>query len=1184
MRRFLLGLMVMLFASALSFAGEGSFTITFKSSTLDSDVTTALTTGNFRENGIASDEDFVRDCTTAERIFLGKKGYGLKFGNSNEPGNLVLDLKKPVVATKIVVIARKYGSDTGNIKIQNTKVTTPLQTDDTEITYTYETPKEISTLAIATTAKRAYVKEVTVYYETVDAPSISCSKNKVTITAEDGTDIYYTTDGTVPTTNSEQYKNPFEILEDVTVKAIAVKADDATSSVAEKRCVFVNLGEIMPFFTTPEAVDGVIAILSGESVTFTAHHAGSIVYSINEGTLITVDGDSYVMENITEDCSISLTAKGDGMADVTAEYTIKVETVPQITFEKDAISYYLGQIAPVETNTLTLDPADAGLEVTYSSSDENVATVDATTGVVTPLAAGTATITATVAAKDHYRTASASYTLTVRNAASTYTLLTDKTKLVDGTKAIIVCSSKNAAMGEITGTNKFANSVAGVAVVDNVVTDRKEAVEVTFKKDEEGNFYMMNGDKYYAADGLNLKLDTLKVAAVISVTSSNDSITLTGGSGLLLYNSTSPRFKPYAGTSSSILAIQIFALKMLAAPKVVCDDNVVTITAEEGVNIYYAFDEDAQWIKYEAPFTIDATVTVKAVAEKDGTKSPEVVKVCKYIDPDQIDEFTTDPEADGNVIVIPTGESVTFTAQNAETIEYTIGETTETVEGESYTKENITEGFTINLTAHRGSNSVNAEYSIQVIPEISFEKANIVYYLGQTAALEANSLNGVPAGVSVTYSSSNENVATVNETNEVVLKGVTGKTVITATTAVANGYASAKASYTITVSPAASKESYALLASINDLVDGTKAIIVSSSRSVAMGAMKSSGSGNNKTYFADSVNVVITNNVIANRRHAVEVTFEKDEEGNFYMKNGDQYYSSDSNYNLLLGETTAVADISITNNNASITFDETKSYLKYNASAPRFKNYAKGQTDIQIFVKRELLAPEVTAVNGEIEESEGGNTIFVTTKNASITLALPEGMPAGSQIFYELSQDEDRAKLYQEGDMIDIPVGEMMTVYTEYRGAKSEEIYYTVEMRFPDICPHFIKKDEEDAYYLTFVISGDDTEDFEVYYKITPGPAQTTRMAAPLEGYTQYTEPIDVKMGDEFSYYMEKDGVQSDVETKTVNTETTGVENVAVGSEDDAEYYNLQGVRVVNPGSGVYIRRVGNTATKVMLH
>lgn len=49
--------------------------------------------------------------------------------------------------------------------------------------------------------------------------------------------------------------------------------------------------------------------------------------------------------------------------------------------------------------------------------------------------------------------------------------------------------------------------------------------------------------------------------------------------------------------------------------------------------------------------------------------------------------------------------------------------------------------------------------------------------------------------------------------------------------------------------------------------------------------------------------------------------------------------------------------------------------------------------------------------------------------------------------------------------------------------------------------------------------------------------------------------------------------------------ENNGIGGIATGDNSDSpvEFYNLQGVRVTNPGQGVYIRRQGNSATKVLI-
>lgn len=60
------------------------------------------------------------------------------------------------------------------------------------------------------------------------------------------------------------------------------------------------------------------------------------------------------------------------------------------------------------------------------------------------------------------------------------------------------------------------------------------------------------------------------------------------------------------------------------------------------------------------------------------------------------------------------------------------------------------------------------------------------------------------------------------------------------------------------------------------------------------------------------------------------------------------------------------------------------------------------------------------------------------------------------------------------------------------------------------------------------------------------------------------------------------DGEAEPSNTVNVDDATSGVEGVAADNDNDAtvEYFNLQGVRVDNPGHGIYIRRQGNKVSK----
>ncbi len=88
---------------------------------------------------------------------------------------------------------------------------------------------------------------VTPITEKVASPTASITSTNVISgtsvqlsTTTNGADIYYTTDGSTPTTSSTKYTNAITITEDVTIKAVAIKADMENSDVVTFTYTVIN--------------------------------------------------------------------------------------------------------------------------------------------------------------------------------------------------------------------------------------------------------------------------------------------------------------------------------------------------------------------------------------------------------------------------------------------------------------------------------------------------------------------------------------------------------------------------------------------------------------------------------------------------------------------------------------------------------------------------------------------------------------------------------------------------------------------------------------------------------------------------------------------------------------------------------------------------------------------------------
>ncbi len=153
------------------------------------------------------------------------------------------------------------------------------------------------------------------------------------------------------------------------------------------------------------------------TLTFTpdedAAHKAVLTYgtwSSSDESVAIVDEDGIVGVVGVGTATIKLSFPGDDdfqAAEASFDLTVQKGT-PELSFSQETYEVIYGET--FEAPVVMIVPA---FDVTYSSSDESVATVDAITGEVTLLKAGEVTITATFSDNGFYNTASASYTLKV---------------------------------------------------------------------------------------------------------------------------------------------------------------------------------------------------------------------------------------------------------------------------------------------------------------------------------------------------------------------------------------------------------------------------------------------------------------------------------------------------------------------------------------------------------------------------------------------------------------------------------------------------------------------------------------------------------------------------------------------------------------------------------------------------
>ncbi|HUA62620.1 MAG TPA: chitobiase/beta-hexosaminidase C-terminal domain-containing protein [Verrucomicrobiae bacterium] len=179
----------------------------------------------------------------------------------------------------------------------------------------------------------------------------------VTITeATSGASIYYTLDGTTPTTSSKKYTAPFKVPENMIVKAVAGGADFITSGASSAT---YKIRAATPAFSVKQGT-----YAKAQSVKITDAAAGAAIYYTTNGVTPTTSSKKYtgpVAVSQNETIKAIATAADFVESDL-AEATYAIETaVPTITPNGGTFT---------TAQSVTLNDATTGAVIYYTTNDD----------------------------------------------------------------------------------------------------------------------------------------------------------------------------------------------------------------------------------------------------------------------------------------------------------------------------------------------------------------------------------------------------------------------------------------------------------------------------------------------------------------------------------------------------------------------------------------------------------------------------------------------------------------------------------------------------------------------------------------------------------------------------------------------------------------------------------------------
>jgi hypothetical protein len=180
-----------------------------------------------------------------------------------------------------------------------------------------------------------------------------------------GATIYYTTDGSTPTTASTPYSSPITLTQTATVKAMAAASGMANSNVSSATYT------VQQHVATPALGPGSGTYTSSVTVTISDSTAGATIYYTTDGSTPTTASSVYSGAlSVTRSMTVKAMAAAAGMANsnvASATYTVQTAAP---TFNPPGGSYILAL-------TVSISDATPGATIYYTTDGSTPTTSSA---------------------------------------------------------------------------------------------------------------------------------------------------------------------------------------------------------------------------------------------------------------------------------------------------------------------------------------------------------------------------------------------------------------------------------------------------------------------------------------------------------------------------------------------------------------------------------------------------------------------------------------------------------------------------------------------------------------------------------------------------------------------------------------------------------------------------------------